>query len=49
MWYESMRPSFGKLREKKSEDGAKEFTERYTWSLGSFDFLSKHIYEWPFV
>ena len=44
-WYESVRTRFGKLiRDHKSGDGAKVYTEREQWLLDKFDFLRNHIY-----
>ena len=38
-----MRTQFGKLIQKKSGDGARDYTEREKWVIGKFDFLKSHI------
>ncbi len=42
-WVESMRSRYGRLTQTKSEQGAKENTERAAWILEKFNFLKDHI------
>ena len=42
-WVDSMRTRFGRLTHTKSGQAAKEHTERETWILEKFSFLSEHF------
>jgi hypothetical protein len=44
-WYQSIRTRFGRLRKKKSGDGAADHTDRDAWILRCLDFLAPHIVE----
>ena len=44
-WYQSIRTRFGRLRKKKSGDGAADPTDRDAWILRCLDFLAPHIVE----
>lgn len=43
-WYKSLRTRYGKLKMKKSGDGAAELTDRENWLLQKFTFLDGHIH-----
>ena len=38
-----MRTQFGKLLQKKSGDGDREYTDREKWIMSQFSFLKNHI------
>ena len=42
-WYESVRTKVGKISDKKSGSGTKDMTERDTFLMAHFGFLSGHI------
>ena len=42
-WYESVRSKVGKLTDKKSGSNTKDLTDRDTFLMSNFGFLSKHI------
>ena len=43
IWFKSQRTIFGRLKKKKSRDGAKPKTARQEWVMRAFSFLGAHV------
>ena len=43
LWYKSQRTIYGRLKKKKSGEGAKAKTARQEWLLRAFSFLGSHV------